>query len=327
MMNMIVQALMSALPVYLFFGLGFWLRKRGSVRLEDEDVLMRLAMDVGYPCLIFYNIIHYIGIKGDETIASAGFFFQAVGCGMLEMALGILAAFLVAKILRLQIGKGLRTFVVTAGLQNYIFFAVPVVMMLSFSPTDPLLGVLFIHNVGSEIFVWTMAIFLLSGSKENLRLGALTRGPLLAVLFSMVIVWTGLAPYVAQPPIMRVAEMIGALATPITLALCGCFIYELTRKSEWNFPLMRASIVSRLFIAPILILLAAWILPVDPLIKRIMVIQAAIPSAVVSVMLARRFGGIPELGTQIVLSTTLCSMITFPLWIILGDRFIVPMIP
>ncbi len=44
-------------------------------------------------------------------------------------------------------------------------------------------------------------------------------------------------------------------------------------------------------------------------------------------MIARRFGGMPELGTQIVLSTTLCSAITFPLWLILGDYFVVPVFP
>ncbi len=326
-MDIIVQALMAALPVYLFFSLGYWLRKRGSILIEEEGVLMRLAMDVGYPCLIFYNIIHYIGVKGDALIATPSFVLQAIGSGFLEMLIGVIAAYLIARVLRMKIGTGLRTFVVTAGVQNYVFFVVPVVMMLSRGADDPSLGVLFIHNVGSELFVWTLAIFFMSGQRDSLRLSALMRGPLIAVIVSLIIVWTGLVPYIAHPPIMRFAEMVGSIATPLTLALCGCFIFELTKRSEWNYSIMGAGVFARLIVTPILILLVAWALPFDPLIKRIMVIQASIPSAVVAVMIARRFGGIPEVGTQIVLATTICSILTFPLWMILGDLYIVPIFP
>ncbi len=326
-MNILIQALMAAIPVYLFFALGYWLRKRGLVAVEEESVLMRLAMDIGYPCLIFYNIIHNIGMKGDAVLASPLFCAQAITSGYLEMLIGVIAAYVIARLMRLKIGGGLRTFVVCSGVQNYVFFAVPVVLMLSQGADDPTLGVLFIHNVGSEIFVWTLAVFLISGKRDSLRLGALARGPLIAVVVSLIIVWTGLVPYVAQPPIMRFAEMVGGITTPLSLALCGCFIYELTQRSEWNYSLMRAALVARLFIIPALILLLAWALPFDPLIKRIMVIQSAIPSGVIAVMIARRFGGMPELGTQIVLSTTLCSAVTFPLWLILGDYFVVPVFP
>ena len=43
--------------------------------------------------------------------------------------------------------------------------------------------------------------------------------------------------------------------------------------------------------------------PVTNYIKRVIIIQAAIPSAVIPVILAKRFGGHPDLGTQILLTT------------------------
>ena len=88
-----------------------------------------------------------------------------------------------------------------------------------------------------------------------------------------------------------------------------------------------AGVLSRLVLAPICILLAAWLLPVDPLIKRIMVIQSAIPSAVIPVILAKRFGGIPEIGTQILLATTVCSFITLPFWLAVGSMYVTPLLP
>ena len=90
--------------------------------------------------------------------------------------------------------------------------------------------------------------------------------------------------------------------------------------------MLTAGIAARLVLAPACILLAAWLLPVDPLIKRIMVIQSAIPSAVIPVILAKRFGGIPEVGTQILLTTTVCSFITLPIWLTVGSRYVVPIL-
>ena len=88
-----------------------------------------------------------------------------------------------------------------------------------------------------------------------------------------------------------------------------------------------SGVLARLVLVPAIVLLLAWALPVDPLIKRIMVIQSAIPSAVVPVILAKRFGGVPEVGTQILLATTAVSFVTLPLWLSVGSLCVVPLIP
>ena len=83
--------------------------------------------------------------------------------------------------------------------------------------------------------------------------------------------------------------MIGAVSTPICLIIFGCSLYDLARTFVWQPRMLAAGVITRLMIAPALILLLAWVLPVDPLLKRIMVIQSAIPSAVIPVILAKRF--------------------------------------
>ena len=118
--------------------------------------------------------------------------------------------------------------------------------------------------------------------------------------------------------------MIGAVSTPICLIIFGCSLYDLTRNFTWQPRMLAAGILTRLVIVPALILLLAWLLPVDPLIKRIMVIQSAIPSAVIPVILAKRYGGCPDVGAQVLLSTTLCSFVTLPVWLALGSRFVAP---
>ena len=326
MAEVVLHAFLSTIPVYVFFAIGYYLRRKGALTPRDDAPIMQLAMDVGYPCLIFYSIMRYMVVEADPAISGIGFSLQAVACGFLELAVGVLAAWLVARALRLRIGTGLRTFTLTAGVQNYAFFVIPIVQMLFSAPGDPTLGVLFIHNMGCEIFVWSLGVALMCGGAKDLRLSMLLRGPLLAVTLSLILAWSGLGAYIAQPPIMKAAEMIGAVATPICLILFGCSMYDLTLSFTWQPRMLVSGLLARLMLAPTLILLLAWALPVDPLIKRIMVIQSAIPSAVIPVILAKRFGGQPDVGTQILLSTTLCSFLTLPLWLALGNALVTPLI-
>lgn len=318
MFDLVLNSFLSTIPVFIFFAIGFLLRQKGSIEPQHDAVITQLAMDVGYPCLVFHCIMKYMVTEADERISGIGFSLQAIGCGFAELLAGVVAAMLVAWVLRLRIGKGWRTFTLTAGIQNYTFFVVPIVQMLFSSAGDPTMGVLFIHNVGCEIFVWSVGVILMCGGARNLQLGTFLRGPLLAVCVSLLLAWTGLGHYVAQPPVMKAAEMIGAVATPVVLIIFGCSMYDLSRRFTWQPRMLSAGLVARLVLAPAFILLLAWVLPVDPLIKRVMVIQSAIPSAVIPVILAQRFGGVPDIGTQVLLATTVCSFLTLPFWLSLG---------
>lgn len=320
MFNVALHSLLAALPVFVFFLIGYVLRRRGVVKPQDDGVMMSLAVDVAYPCMVFYNIMRTMVVDADPTVSSFGFSLSAIGCGFLEMLLGVAAAYVVAVLLRLKVGTGLRTFSVTSGMQNYAFFVIPVVQMLFPGADDPTLGVLFVHNMGCEIFVWSAAVFLIGGG--SLPLKSLLRGPLIAMVGSLLLAWSGLGHYVALPPVMKTAEMLGAVATPLCLIIFGCSLYDLSLNFRWQPRLLISGLAARLVLAPALILLAAWLLPVDPLIKRIMVIQSAIPCAVISVVLAKRFGGKPELATQILLSTTVCSFLTLPIWLTLGSLWV-----
>lgn len=327
MLQLVLNSFLATIPVFIFFAVGFWLRYKRVIEPQHDAVITRLAMDVGYPCLIFYNIMRYMVVEADARVTSLAFSGQAIACGFLEMLLGVLVAWGVARMLRLRIGTGLRTFTLTAGVQNYAFFVIPIVQMLFSGAGDPSMGVLFIHNMGCELFVWSVGVVLMCGGLGDIGFATLFRGPLLAVCVSLLLAWSGVGAYVALPPVMKTAEMLGAVATPICLIIFGCSMYDLTRSFTWQPRMLAAGLVARLVVAPALILLVAWALPVDPLIKRIMVIESAIPSAVIPVVIAKRFGGRPEVGTQILLATTVCSFVTLPIWLSIGSTYVAELLP
>jgi predicted permease len=77
----------------------------------------------------------------------------------------------------------------------------------------------------------------------------------------------------------------------------------------------------RLAVLPWLILLTARYLPCPVELKRVLVVQAAMPSAVFSIIIARVYGGQPLVAVQIILGTTALAIFTIPFWIRFGLVF------
>ena len=83
-----------------------------------------------------------------------------------------------------------------------------------------------------------------------------------------------------------------------------------------------ASCLLRLGVLPLLILCIARWLPCPLELKRVLVVQAAMPAAVFPIVLARHYGGQPLTAVQIVLGTTALGVFVSPLWIGAGRAWL-----
>jgi predicted permease len=77
----------------------------------------------------------------------------------------------------------------------------------------------------------------------------------------------------------------------------------------------------RLAVLPWVFLLAARYAPFSVELKQVLVVQAAMPTAVISVIVARIYGGKPLVAVQIILGTTAVAVFTIPFWIRFGLSF------
>ena len=68
------------------------------------------------------------------------------------------------------------------------------------------------------------------------------------------------------------------------------------------------------------ILLARY-LPASVELKRVIVLQAAMPAAVFPIVMSRHYGGHPPTALRVVIGTSLLSLLTIPLWLRLGMKF------
>lgn len=300
------------LPVYLVMGLGGGARKLGILAPEVDKSMMRLCVTILTPCLIFQRVV------GNDSVMHPGPVLVAAGLGFGLVTLGIAVSYFLAPLAGLSVGQGRRTFAVGCGLQNYGFVAIPIVSALFHDPGT--LGVLFTFTLGVELACWLCAVGLMTGLGSAPWKLALNP-PVIAILLSLALNFSGLHQFVPEV-IHNFFGMVGACAVPLAVLLIGAAIADLWGQEKLNWGIAIASPILRLFIVPLAFIAAAYWLPLSIELKRILVVQAAMPSAVFNIMIARHYGGHAPTAVQVVLSTTIVSLATTPLVISWGLRVV-----
>ena len=85
---------------------------------------------------------------------------------------------------------------------------------------------------------------------------------------------------------------------------------------------MWLGIAIRLGVLPAILLVLAAALRVDPALHAVLIVQAAMPSAVFPIVLAKIHGGDMPTALRVVLGTSLVGLVTIPLWLTFGLRLL-----
>lgn len=307
-----LSILSVAVPVYLTMAAGAMARRLGLLKPEADVSLMKLSVMLLTPALIIERVV------GNESVMKIGPVVVAAGLGFTLVALSIGFSYLVAPLISLKRGEGRRTFGVACGLQNYGFVAIPIVTALF--PDKGTLGVLFTFTLGVEIACWTAGVGMLTGfDKAPWRLAL--NAPVITILSSLALNFTGLHGYI---PAMahNTFAMLGACAVPLAVLLIGASIADLIGQERMQWKVAVLSPVLRLGVLPFGFVAAAYYLPVTTELKRILIVQAAMPSAVFNIMIARMYGGHAPTAVQVVIATTVVSCVTTPIVIAWGLKLV-----
>jgi predicted permease len=106
---------------------------------------------------------------------------------------------------------------------------------------------------------------------------------------------------------------LGLLTTGVSLA---DFLDEPSKLLHRNIALAACAV--RLGIMPVVMLCFARWMPFSVELKRVLVVEAAMPAAVFPIIIARHYGGQFLTAVQVVLWTTAVGLVTCPLWIRAG---------
>ena len=313
-MNQFYIVLLAVLPVFSIIGAGILMRKINWLTEEADKSLMRVTVNLLAPSLIFDSILHNDALKDISNVLIA----PVVGFGTAALGIGI--AFALRRFITTD-KRILATFAVCVGIYNYGYIPVPLVNSL-FDRTT--LGVLFVNNLGVETCIWTLCLVVLGANQEK-GWRQLINAPVLAIVIALAVNFLGLERFIPAF-LLGTAKMLGQCSIPMGLILVGAtmadHLHEFHSARGWR--VIALSCLIRLGIAPVLFLVLAKFLPCSDQLKRVIVVQAAMPAATFPIVMAKHYNGDPPTALRILLATSILGLLTIPLWIRFGLNFVFP---
>jgi predicted permease len=302
------------LPVFLVFASGYALRRAGVLTEEGDRSLLGVHVNLFVPCLALDVII------GNEALERPANWILPPLLGFLVPAMGYMVC-LAGGRLFLKDSKTARTFASVAGLQNYGYIALPICLALF---DRDVMGVLMAFNLGVDIAMWTLGLALLPGgdTKRDWK-KILLSPPIISVATGIALNAMGAGRWVPQA-VDGAWHMLGICAVPVGLLVTGAVLADHMSpgilRSGWKT--IGLALVLRLGLLPALILALGLWLPLDPSLRKVLVVQSAMPSAIFPVVLAKMHGADMPTALRIVVGTSLASLVTIPFWLDWAMKFL-----
>lgn len=297
-------------PVFLLVALGGVLRRVEWLKPEADLPLLRLSTNVMMPALIADSVL------GNPLLANTGELWlpPVLGFALIAISMATVALLLLpCGLPPATSGAG----ILSAGVQNFGYMVVPLAEVFYKRDT---LGILFLHNLGVETAMWCLGVWVLNRQSGGSIWGRLVNAPTLAVLGSGAL--NLLHANAWMPTFFRKSlHMLGQAAIPLALLLAGVTLYDQFKVQHEERPRYLAlalAVGARILVLPLLYVATARWLPMPEPLRSVLVLQGAMPSAMMPIVICRLHKADSRFSIQIILVTTVVSLLTIPLWIRFG---------
>ena len=166
-----------------------------------------------------------------------------------------------------------------------------------------------------NVIIYTYGIARLRGSREGgFRLKDILSAPLLATVAATLLFLLR----VPVPAAVRgILSSLSAATVPLSMLLVGSSLGNIKFAKVLRDKSMILLAAERFLLAPLITFFVMKLFGVDPMLRNIMVITAATPSAIIVTALSIQNGMDGEYSSEGILVTTLLSMITLPITVYL----------
>lgn len=280
-------------PVFAVLLAGAWLRHRGVL---DPSAISRVALYLLAPALIFSSIS-----RTRVPVAELG--RMALGVVLIMSALyvvGLVVGRLSGASPDARAGYLLSTVFMNAG--NY---GLPLILF-AFGEEGFAVAVSFF--VTQSFLTNTAGAYVASRGKGTVR-AALSNALRLPALYAAALALPFPILGVEPPPaVIRPVDLVGRAAIPLLLLVLGSQLRLRVRASHLR--MTAAAIVTRLALSPLMALGIAALLDFGDLARAVFVVEAAMPTAVMTVVLSLQFDADTEMLAGIVAYSTVLSVLS-----------------
>ena len=300
--------------VFLVMSVGAFARYMKWFTSEVDRSLAGFMTTVLLPSFFFHRIMTDPKLSAslaDWMPSLYGAVLTAFG-----FAVSLIAVWFVGRWFGLKEPAERQTFSLCAGIANYGYIPVP--LAEAFYPGC--IVTLLVHNVGVDIALWSIGLFIISGQgiKSTWR-RIIFSPPLVSVAIALTVRQFGIQTYIPSP-FMHMAEQLGRCSIPIGLVLSGAIIYDYAGRvqfsSAWR-PWILAVLV-RIVLLPVVFLAVAKYGNCPRELQEVILLQAAMPSATFPLVMTRLYNKSVETAWTVVVGTSLLGMVTIPLWMVFG---------
>lgn len=293
-MNVFLYVLtQNILPIMLVASFGYLLRKQFDLHI---GTLSSVVFNVLSPCLVFASLANS-QLPGDELVELVG--FSALNI----LAMGALALIL-ARLLRLERVE-LATFLIVVMFVNGGNYGLTL-LHLRYGDDGLSRGV--VYYVTSTILVYTLGVVIASMGRVSWRdtLKRIVRLPAVYAAVLAIVVYTFRIPIPA--PLMSGITIAGNGAIPVMLLVLGMQFADMRPNDGGHY--VWPAIGLRLIGGPLLGVGIATVLGLQGIGRSAMIIESAMPTAVINLILASEFGLPTSSVARIVVLSTLASPLT-----------------
>ena len=307
----------KVLVVFIYIGVGFIANRLKVLPEESVKHFISLVMGITVPCLVISSITGQ-DLNGDmyrNTILTL----------LLTTLVLIVTAFATTFVSdRIFPWKDQQDRNVLASAMtgcNAGFMGLPIASAVF---GELVFYYLVIQNIANNLYLFVMSLAQLhhresekSSKSLSEKLKPLVNPTSVATIVSLIMLFAGIhLPEYA----MDIVTTLGDITIPLSMILVGVQLGGADFKKLIADKALLITSVMKLIAVPALALLILTPMPVDPVVKRTVLLGMCFPSAVIGVAVAAQENKNPKLMAEAVAITTLLSLITLPVWIMIITR-------
>ncbi|WP_257350075.1 AEC family transporter [Pseudalkalibacillus decolorationis] len=294
-MNIFIQVIFPALLVFLS---GFFIQKRRNLDIRS---ISTIAVYIFVPCLVFQSLY--------ETKFDQQYLYMVVFDALL-----ILVTILIIKLYVKMKHFNADTesaFILSTVFMNAGNFGSPIIL---FAYGEKAFHFAISFFVLQTIALNSIGLYYAARKKGDIKKGFINMLKLPAIYAVILALLLKEVPLRFPDNIYAIIELLAYGAIPTVMVILGMQIADLTISTlDWK----RISFVTiiRLMLAPILTFLLTLMFPMDPLLRKVLIVLTAMPTAVNASTFAIEFNTDPKFVSSVTIINTLISFFTITILI------------
>ncbi|MBI4439788.1 AEC family transporter [Candidatus Woesearchaeota archaeon] len=275
------------LPLILIIGLGFFL---GKIKRVDINPFVDFLLYVTIPPLIVTSLVGSATQLSNIVVIIAGACFVMLSIWVLVSIFYRISGFN---------SRGVKLSLIFG---NTGHMGLPVALF-AFGSVG--LAEALVYNMVTSVLIYTVGIYIVSSRDSFKEVAKMPQ--LYAILLSVILVYFNIR---IPDVLFSTMDIVGKATIPLALIILG---YKLTEVKITTFRIGLISSIARILGGLAVSLLFVYLLGISGVTKSTIILQSAMPSALMSLLLAQKFRADPDYVASTVFLSTLISLFAIPL--------------